>query len=85
MSFPLHPSPLTFVQMKDWDGVIKAFYAYHAFVHYIHPFSDGNGRLSRLLANMVLKSHGYLGVLTYQVRVPDACVVFCVGRGRVTY
>ena len=57
--------------MRNWDGIVKAFYAYHALVHYIHPFSDGNGRLSRLLANIVLKSHGYLGVLTYQVR---ACV-----------
>lgn len=25
----------------------------------IHPYSDGNGRISRLLANYVLKKHGY--------------------------
>lgn len=61
------------VQMKDWDGVVRAFYTYHAFVHYIHPFADGNGRLSRLLANIVLKSAGYLGVLTYQVGNDRVC------------
>jgi hypothetical protein len=69
------------VQMKDWDGVVRAFYTYHAFVHYIHPFADGNGRLSRLLANIVLKSAGYLGVLTYQVRP----TVLCLNCGRVRY
>jgi len=25
----------------------------------IHPFSDGNGRISRLIMNFILKKHGY--------------------------
>jgi hypothetical protein len=82
-----HPPHIPLVQMKDWDGVVRAFYTYHAFVHYIHPFADGNGRLSRLLANIVLKSAGYLGVLTYQVRPAVFCsfVQSVILGGRVRY
>jgi hypothetical protein len=31
---------------------------YYRFVH-IHPFDDGNGRMSRLLMNLILLRHGY--------------------------
>lgn len=31
----------------------------HSWLSQIHPFQDGNGRLARLLANMVLCQHGY--------------------------
>ncbi|MBI5388763.1 Fic family protein [Candidatus Woesearchaeota archaeon] len=30
---------------------------------YIHPFSDGNGRVSRLLLNFILVKHGYFPVI----------------------
>ena len=35
------------------DSIIKAS-AVHAWIAHIHPFDDGNGRIARLLANMVL-------------------------------
>lgn len=35
------------------DSVVKAA-AVHAWIAHIHPFDDGNGRIARLLANMVL-------------------------------
>lgn len=37
------------------DGVTRAAVAHWAFVH-VHPFMDGNGRLSRLLMNLILCS-----------------------------
>ena len=37
------------------DGVSRAAIAHWSFVH-VHPFMDGNGRLSRLLMNLVLCS-----------------------------
>jgi Fic family protein len=39
------------------DAVSRAAVAHWAFVH-VHPFMDGNGRLSRLLMNLVLCSAG---------------------------
>ncbi|MDE2815378.1 MAG: Fic family protein [Chloroflexota bacterium] len=46
---------------KEREGehpiVIAATFHYR-FVH-IHPFDDGNGRMARLLMNMVLIKHGY--------------------------
>jgi hypothetical protein len=35
------------------DSIVKAA-AVHAWIAHIHPFDDGNGRIARLLANMVL-------------------------------
>jgi len=35
------------------DSIVKAT-AVHAWIAHIHPFDDGNGRIARLLANMVL-------------------------------
>ena len=40
------------------DSIVKAA-AVHAWLAHIHPFDDGNGRVSRLLANLVLAREGY--------------------------
>ena len=44
--------------MKEQDGVKVAAYAAMQFVK-IHPFADGNGRLSRIFMNMVLIQMGH--------------------------
>lgn len=43
---------------SDYDLVIQAAIAHHGFVM-VHPFEDGNGRVSRLLLNMQLLRDGY--------------------------
>lgn len=40
------------------DGLLLAAKLHYEFV-LIHPFDDGNGRMARLLMNLVLMSHGY--------------------------
>ena len=45
-------------EQKKLNPIELAALAHLKFVS-IHPYSDGNGRVSRLLANYVLKSHGY--------------------------
>jgi Fic family protein len=43
--------------LQTLDSIIKAA-AVHAWIAHIHPFDDGNGRIARLLANMVLAREG---------------------------
>lgn len=43
---------------KDTHPVIVATWFHHAFTQ-IHPFQDGNGRLARLLASLILIKFGY--------------------------
>ena len=45
--------------------VVAAFYLFAALVYFVHPFEDGNGRLSRLLCNIVLRRAGYSFVLQF--------------------
>ena len=42
----------------DADPVIKSIFLHHRLV-FIHPFLDGNGRVTRLAANLMLLSDGY--------------------------
>jgi fido (protein-threonine AMPylation protein) len=42
----------------NYDPVVQAAIAHHGFVM-VHPFEDGNGRVSRLLLNMQLLRDGY--------------------------
>ncbi len=50
-------SILSDLEKQKIKPVIKAAWFHHAFTQ-IHPFQDGNGRLARLLASLILISHG---------------------------
>jgi Fic family protein len=43
---------------SDKDPIVLATLAHHQLAA-IHPFKDGNGRVSRLLMNLILMQHGY--------------------------
>lgn len=50
---------IDFLKIKNlWHPIILASYAHRRLVE-IHPFIDGNGRISRLLMNLILINHGY--------------------------
>jgi Fic family protein len=42
----------------DDDSIVVASFLHHGLVD-IHPFSDGNGRVARLIMNLHLMKHGY--------------------------
>jgi Fic family protein len=44
--------------LENEHPVVAAIRAHKEFV-YIHPFIDGNGRVARLLMNLILLQHGY--------------------------
>ncbi len=46
------------VAERKGHSVETAAYLHHGFVE-IHPFTDGNGRVARLLTNLYLMAHGY--------------------------
>ncbi len=43
---------------KSYEPVIRAVIAHHGF-EAVHPFEDGNGRVGRLLLNLMLMREGY--------------------------
>jgi len=45
-------------ESKRYDSVTRAIIAHHGFES-VHPFEDGNGRVGRLLLNMLLMREGY--------------------------
>ncbi|MDI6737967.1 MAG: Fic family protein [Nanoarchaeota archaeon] len=47
---------------EGYNPVELAAFAHHELVR-IHPFADGNGRVARLLCNLVLMRHGFLPVI----------------------
>jgi Fic family protein len=57
-------TPRVMLDLADWwgggtpDPLLTATVV-HAWLAHIHPFEDGNGRLSRILANLELSRHGY--------------------------
>lgn len=54
----MHEFTQKYVAQSDEHPVIAAIRAHKDFV-YIHPFIDGNGRVARLLMNLILLQHGY--------------------------
>ena len=61
---PVADTPRVMLELADWwgegtpDPLLTATVV-HAWLAHIHPFEDGNGRLSRILANLELARHGY--------------------------
>ena len=65
MHIPLNPDslrdaiPALFDQLKqETEPSVRAVLGHFIFV-YIHPYSDGNGRIGRFLMNLMLASGGY--------------------------
>lgn len=56
-------------EMLAKHPILQAMYFYSAFVYFIHPFEDGNGRMARLVSNIILKKNGYEFALDYQDKV----------------
>jgi Fic family protein len=53
----------------DPEGLLSACVAHTWLVH-IHPFIDGNGRVARLLMNLILMRYGYpIGIITREDRL----------------
>lgn len=66
---PAYLSPKQMHELVEWTGEVLAEKKYHPLLMVasflveflqIHPFQDGNGRLSRVLTNLLLLKEGYL-------------------------
>jgi Fic-DOC domain mobile mystery protein B len=64
----------------DWDDFGVRFH--HRLV-WIHPFPNGNGRLARLMTDLVLQAHGQ-EPFTWGAKSPDGVIV-AGGRTRERY
>lgn len=49
------------LKYQEQDGVMNAAMCSHKFVR-IHPYTDGNGRVSRLIMNLVLRMYNFFPV-----------------------
>ncbi|BAU31655.1 Fic family protein [Microcella alkaliphila] len=69
-------------EMSDWlefanrpveiaEQMVHVAMAHHRFL-WIHPFSNGNGRVSRLLSYAMLRRHGFLSPAGYRTVNPTA-------------
>ncbi|MEK7193561.1 MAG: Fic family protein [Patescibacteria group bacterium] len=58
-TIPRHPKKQALTQRKKWRGQIFDLAAWVQYqVAAIHPFVDGNGRMARLMTNLVLSRYG---------------------------
>ena len=66
---PAYLTPKAMQELVEWTQEFMVDKQYHPLLVIgnfiveflmIHPFEDGNGRLSRILANLLLLQHGYL-------------------------
>ena len=66
---PVHLTPIKMQELTEWTIDVWQKKQYHPLLIIgnfivefliIHPFSDGNGRLSRILTNLLLLQSGYL-------------------------
>jgi len=56
---PQHPKKMTITQMKKWRAQVfdVAAWTQHQ-IAAIHPFCEGNGRMARLMTNLILSRYG---------------------------
>lgn len=66
MVHPMMEDFLAFLNKKDMDPFLQSVVAHLYFVA-IHPFADGNGRLARILGDMVLSRRRCAGFRAYSV------------------
>jgi fido (protein-threonine AMPylation protein) len=60
------------LQTDEWRSqhmVLKAFVVFAVLVYYIHPFQDGNGRSSRMLANLIVWLSGLPMILSHTDKI----------------
>lgn len=75
----MHEFTQKYIGQSNEHPVITAIRAHKDFV-YIHPFIDGNGRVARLLMNLILLQHGYtIAIIPPIMRAEYIC---CLESGR---